>query len=61
MAKQIDISRIVGIPVSTLIDWKNAKDYRKLLYFSLLSMTLDELKAFVENGNSLLLKKQKDI
>jgi len=61
MVKQIDIVRVVGIPVSTLIDWKKAKDYRKLLYFSLLSMTLDELQAFIENGNSLLLKKQQDI
>ncbi len=61
MAKQIDIARIVGIPISTLIDWKKAKDYRKLLYFSLLSMTLDELKEFVKNGNNLLLKKQKGI
>ncbi len=42
------IHLIVGVPLSTLTDWKGSDNYRKTLYWTLKSMTKVELLEFKE-------------
>lgn len=44
------IKNIVGIPITTLQDWKKKErsDYRRVLYDALKKMSEEELKAWVE-------------
>jgi len=46
-----EITEIVGIPRSTLNDWKNRDDYRGVLFKALREMTKEELAFFVGKAN----------
>ena len=51
MAKKISdvkIHKIVGIPITTIQDWKKRDDYRKKLYEMIKDMSEEELKKRVQ-------------
>ena len=51
MSTYAEITEIVGIPRSTLNDWKNRDDYRGVLFKALREMTKEELAFFVGKAN----------
>ena len=53
MATYDEISRIIGIPKRTLVDWKNADDYHRRLFFALKSLSKDELEALLQRADTL--------
>ncbi len=53
MATYDEISRIVGIPKRTLVDWKNAEDYHRRLFYALKALSKDELEALMRRGDVL--------
>lgn len=51
MATYDQISEILKIPKTTLVDWRKSDDYRSTLFHALKSMSVEELKDFtMENG-----------
>jgi hypothetical protein len=56
--KNIDIVRVLGIPKTTLQDWKNNDGYLGILFFMLKSYTKEELIEKVEDIKRII-KSQK--
>jgi len=52
MATYDQIKEILGIPKTTLVDWKNTKDYRAILFGAFRNMTPNELEGFVSKSNN---------
>ena len=50
MATYDEISRTIGIPKRTLVDWKNADDYHKRLFYALKSLSKDELDELMQKA-----------
>ena len=46
--KDTELSRIIGIPISTIQEWKRSDSFRKLLYELLSTMDKEELSKKVE-------------
>ncbi len=57
MATYDQISQAVGIPKSTLVDWKNADDYRKKLFYALKSMSNEEIHTLMQRAVEAMEKK----
>jgi len=53
MATYDQIKEIIGIPKTTLVDWKNADDYRATLFNAFRKMSIEELEGFVLKSNKL--------
>jgi hypothetical protein len=53
MATYDQIKEIIGIPKTTLVDWKNADDYRSILFNAFRKMSIEELEWFVSKSNKL--------
>ena len=43
-----ELAKLIGMPTSTLSEWKKAKNYRIVLYELLKSLNVEELKKKVE-------------
>ena len=52
MATYDKIKEVLGIPKTTLADWKNTKDYRVILFGAFRNMSPDELEGFVLKSNN---------
>ena len=53
MATYDQIKEIIGIPKTTLVDWKNADDYRATLFNAFRQMSVEELEGFVSRSNTV--------
>jgi len=59
MATYDQIKEIIGIPKTTLADWKNADDYRSILFNAFRKMSVEELEGFILKSNKSVGEKMK--
>jgi len=53
MSTYAEITKVIGIPRSTLNDWKDRDDYRGVLFKALREMTKEELISFVKKSKRI--------